>query len=96
MGSSERNTATYLLSLSLLCLASAIVYFTTEFSQFGKQIPETLDRVERTSKTIGPVIKEVGKVRDLVLPILSEVDKNRALVPKLLEESQNIRVMVTH
>jgi surface antigen/archaellum component FlaC len=78
--------ASYLSAFSMLALAGALVYFTIELVYIARQIPDILQTVEQTSEKIGPVITEVGEIKDLVPPILHEIEETRKLVRPVLDE----------
>jgi len=58
-----RNLATYVLAISFFSLAAALVYFTVVLARVANQLPVIFSSVEQTSKTIEPVIKEIGEIR---------------------------------
>lgn len=90
----SRNSATYLLAVSLFSLAGAIIYFTWEVAQVREQIPEILASVEQTSNEIEPVVDEIAAIRDLIPPILNEVAETRKLVSPILEEVRLTREQI--
>lgn len=90
----RRNIATYLLSISLFCLAGALVYFTIELTRIANQIPTILASIEQTSERIGPVITEVNKIRELIPPIVNEISEIRKQIPNILEEVKQTRALV--
>ncbi|MCI0505192.1 MAG: hypothetical protein L0Z73_03700 [Gammaproteobacteria bacterium] len=95
MNNSEtRNVATYLLAVSILSLALAIIYFTIEVRNVSKQIPAVLTAVETTSKEIEPAIKHVGEIKDMIAPVLEEWTQTRKQIPLILDEVAKIREQV--
>lgn len=76
----------YLSAFSMLALAGALVYFTVELVGVTRQLPEILLTVEKTGEKIGPVIDEVGEIRELVMPILNEVAETRKLIKPAIDE----------
>ena len=92
--SESRNKATYILSVSLFCLAGAIVYFTVELTRITVQIPAILNSVEQTSEKIEPVVKEIGEIREQIPPIIEEVRQVREQIPPILEEVKLAREQV--
>jgi uncharacterized protein YoxC len=86
-----KSTATYVLALSLFCLAGALIYFSLKVSEVTQSLPAILDSVEQTSAKIEPVLEEVNEIRDLIPPILEEVKQTRLLVPPILEEVRKTR-----
>ena len=86
-----KNTASYLLSFSLLCLAIAIVYFTWKISLISQQIPAILQSVEKTSEKIEPVVQQLNQIKQLIPPIISEVSELRKQTPLILTEVQKTR-----
>jgi hypothetical protein len=82
----KRDFASYALALGLLAVAASIAYFAYEVAQIREQVPEILAQMESTSQEIGPVVKEVGAIRDLIPPILEEIAATREAIPPVLAE----------
>ena len=93
-----RDTATYLLALSLFSLAGALVYFTIELANISntisKELPDVLTSVNQTSKAIEPVVKEIGEIRELVPSVLNEVSETRKQIPPILDEVKQVREQI--
>ena len=86
-----RFLATTFLSAALAILALAVAFFAYQVGALRQQIPELLASIEQTSQKIGPVLHEVGAIRDLIPPILTEVRATRELVPGVVAEVQEMR-----
>jgi len=86
--------ASYLMSLAIILLAAALVYFAYQVSLVTTQIPEILTSVNETSDKIEPVVSEVGEIRLLIPDILNEVEQTRKLVPSILKEVEQTRQQV--
>jgi archaellum component FlaC len=89
-----KSTATYVLALSLFCLAGALIYFSLKVSEVTQSLPTILDSVEQASAKIEPVLEEVNEIRVLIPPILEEVKQTRLLVPPILEEVRKTREII--
>lgn len=89
-----KNTATYVLALSLFSLAGALIYFSIKVSDVTQTLPAILEGVEQTSAKVEPVLAEVSGIRDMVPPILEEVRKTRESIPPILEEIKQVRKQV--
>lgn len=89
--SNAKNIATYVLALSLFCLAGALVFFSLKVAEVSQSLPMILQSVEHTTAKVEPVLAEVNKISDLVPPILEEAEQTRLLVPPVLEEIKKTR-----
>lgn len=89
-----KNVANYLLSLSIFCLAMALVYFTWQISLISQQIPDILLSVEKTSEKIEPVVKQVNEIKELIPPIITEISEIRKQTPLILTEIQKTRQQI--
>ncbi|MCU7806431.1 MAG: hypothetical protein KZQ73_00960 [Candidatus Thiodiazotropha sp. (ex Semelilucina semeliformis)] len=85
------QVATYILAVSIISLAFAIVFFTLELSQIRGDLPAILQQIESTSEKIEPVVVEMGEIRNLVPPILNEVAEARQQIPAILKEMAELR-----
>lgn len=72
-----QQVATYVLALSILTLALAIVFFTIEIRSVNNNIPAILD-------TSNKALQESAAVREIIPDVLNEVKKTREMVPQLL------------
>lgn len=86
-----RNTATYLLAISLFCLAGALLFFTIKISHFTDTIPGMMEGFENTSAMLEPVRKNVHEISTLIPVILEETKQVRELIPSILDESREVR-----
>jgi len=89
-----RNNATWFLSLSLFCLAGAIVYFTTELAKVTHELPAILDSINQTSEKIEPIINEISGIRAQIPPVLDEIKQIRIQIPPALEEVKQFREQI--
>ncbi|VAX06577.1 hypothetical protein MNBD_GAMMA25-1945 [hydrothermal vent metagenome] len=87
----KNNKPSTLFAISILAMAASLAYFTFEFSQFVRQVPDILENVRITSEKIEPVLDEVAQIRDLIPAILVEVSATREAIPPILGEVKNIR-----
>lgn len=86
--------ATYTLSVSLLCVAAALVYFSLKIYEASQTIPALLEGIETTAAKIEPMVNEINGIRELVPPILEEVKQTRLMAPAILKEAASIRETV--
>ena len=86
-----RNTATYLLAISLFSLAGALVFFTVKISNVTDIIPGIMEEFINTSAAIEPVAKTVHEISALVPVLLEETKQVRVLIPSVLDESREVR-----
>ncbi len=86
--------ASYVLSLAMFALASALVYFAYQLSLVSTQIPDILDSVDDTSANVEPIVNEVGEIRQLIPDILHEIEQTRQLVPPMLREIEQTRQQI--
>lgn len=90
----KRNLASYILSLSLLILAGAIVYFAYQISLVNVRIPEIIKTIDSTVEKMRPMVKELEKIRVQIPVIIDEVKEVRKLVPPILEEAASARMAI--
>ena len=74
-----KNSATYVLALSLFCLAGALVFFSLKVSEVSQSMPVILQSIEQTTAKVEPVLAEVNEIRELVPPILKEAPAGRII-----------------
>lgn len=89
-----RNVFIGLLTLSLLCLAASIVFFTLQLMQFTKEIPKILAGVDHATQKIEQVVREAEQVRALVPAISAEMTETRNQVPLILYEVAEFRKQI--
>ena len=89
-----KNTASYVLSFSLLSLAVAIIYFTWQISMISQKIPDILTSVEQASIKIEPIVKQVNDIKVLVPSVVTEVSEIRQQIPLILDEVKLVREQV--
>jgi hypothetical protein len=82
------------MSLAMLSLAGALIYFAYQISLVSTQIPGILASVNQTSDRVEPIVSEVHEIRLLIPDILHEVEQTRKLVPPILREVEQARQQV--
>ena len=80
------------LSIGLLSLSGAIVYFTATAARTFDDLPGALRDLRETATIIEPVFEDVAKITDLIPEILDETEAVRLLVPGILGEFEATRV----
>lgn len=90
----HKQTATYVLAVSIFSLSGALVYFTWKLASISEQIPAILKSVEQTSAQIEPVLDQVAELKDLVPSVLNEVSETRKLVTPILNEIRLTREQI--
>ena len=103
--SSPKSFGIHLLSLSLFCLAGALVYFTVTLAGIASDLPVLIKEVQAAQDRFDPVVEEAHSIQALIPeildqserirqeigPIVDEVGSLREQLPSLLEEASRYR-----
>jgi len=83
-------------AVALIYLATAIILFTKEISATRSAIIDIAKQIEKieSSKNLGRIITEVGKISSQIPLIISEVEVVRKLVPPLLHQVEQTREII--
>lgn len=85
------NTASYVLSTALFCMAIALGYFSYSLLKVVDKLPYILTAIHKTSSEITPLAAKIENLTTLVPGIITEVKKIRLQIPLILEETKKIR-----
>ncbi len=86
-----KTAATYLLSIGLLSLAGALIYFTYAFSKFAVSLPDLITEIQTTQDKFDPIVKEVSDIKMLIPSIVDEAELIRQEIPPIVKEIGEIR-----
>ena len=89
-----RLFASYLFSVSLLCMAGAIVYFSFAVMKTIEEVPELMLQVEKTSVSLQPVVVEFNKLNDSIPLVVNQVGLVREQIPAIIIESKGYRELL--
>lgn len=90
----KSSKASYVLAISQIFLAAALIYFAFVISRVATQIPEILSSVESASEKIEPALSEIAEIRAQIPLVLKEVEEVRKLIPPILDEAKHMREQV--
>lgn len=85
------NTASYVLSTALFCMAIALSYFSYSLLKAVNKLPDILTAIHKTSSKITPLADKIDNLTTLVPSIITEVKEIRLQIPLILEETKKIR-----
>jgi surface antigen len=89
-----RSFSISLLAVSLICLSGSIVFFTIQFININREIPEILTGVEKAAEKVDTVVKEAERMREIVPSITKEISETRKQVPSILKEVSEFRKQI--
>jgi cell division protein FtsL len=72
-----RSFSIGLLAVSIICLSGSIVFFTIQFININREIPEILTEVEKAAEKVETVVKEAERMREIVPSITKEISETR-------------------
>jgi len=90
----KRSLASYLLAISMICLAAAIVYFTLELKKISAELPELISSINTTGEKVGPIMLEVKQFRKQLPALLTEIQHVRTQIPEILKEVARVREQI--
>jgi|GEM_PF-6980805 len=86
--------ARFAMAFALVCLSLALVYFSHALVVVMQGLPETLDRVEKNSEVLEPVLAQTAAIVTLMPQVLDESARIREQVPAILDEMAATRALV--